>query len=102
MKLTIGHKGMIVFAKTMRFMAKYSNDLIIEALPDQLVCKVVNSAQTALIQSNFEDVFFVKYEQGGCEEDNCIRVPFRPMLNCVKNCKNVSISECRKKIFTGY
>lgn len=90
MKLAIGHKSIRVFAKTLRFMAKYSNELFLQGTPNQLLCKVVNHTQTAVIQATFEDLFFMKYELSEDKDDNMAKVPFRPLLNCVKNCKNVS------------
>jgi hypothetical protein len=91
MDATIADKSSLrVFAKTMRLMAKYSNELILQALPDELKFNVVNAPQTAVIQSIFAKKFFVNYEVGEREEDNEAKVHFRPLLHCMKNHKTVS------------
>lgn len=90
MKLTVGNKSVKYFTKTLRFMAKYSNDLFVHAYPEFIIFKAVNSTQTVVAHVKFEETFFLNYQLSKNEEGNIAKVPFRPLLNAIKNYRAVS------------
>lgn len=93
MLFSIGNKGCKLFLKALRFLARYSNELFIEATDNNIKFKAVSNTQSLLAILTFENNFFVQYEIGQSNDSNKVKVSLRPLLACLKNIKMVRIGK---------
>lgn len=91
MKFSMDNRCLECFTKNLRFMARNSNELFIEAKDNSLRLRVCNDVQTNVAVASYEEVFFLSYEKSANEEENFLRVSFNSLLSCLRNTKDVSL-----------
>lgn len=92
MRFSMDSRCLDIFTKNLRFMARNSNELFIEATDNLLRLRVCNDLQTNVAIASYDDIFFLSYEKSANNEENFMRVSFNVLLNCLRNTKDVSVS----------
>lgn len=90
MKALLGPSGLKVFARVVRFLSRIGNELYFEATAEGLVLKAVNNSKTCFCTIAMNEIFFSNYTvTGDDDEEHHCRVSTRPVLQVLKNIKNV-------------
>ncbi|XP_058061446.1 cell cycle checkpoint control protein RAD9A [Anopheles bellator] len=88
MNFTIIGGNVKLLARTVNSFSKVGNELFLDATPDGLELKTVNSTNTAYAAALFERDFFLSYSNAtgtGTPDDYCCKVSVRPLLRIFKN-----------------
>ncbi|XP_052869125.1 cell cycle checkpoint control protein RAD9A [Anopheles cruzii] len=88
MNFTIIGGNVKLLARTVNSFSKVGNELYLDATPDGLELKTVNSTNTAYAAALFERDFFLSYSNAtgtGTPDDYCCKVSVRPLLRIFKN-----------------
>lgn len=99
MRFSMDIRCLDVFTKNLRFMARNSNELYIDAKQNALRLRACNDIQTNVAIATYDEIFFLSYERSANEEENSLKVSFNSLLNCLKNTKDVSESINLTKLF---
>lgn len=102
MKCTLGNHSLKIFARLLRFLAKFSNEIFLEGISDGIILRVIKNSHTACCTVKFNEYFFTNYQlsDDGDGEANKCRVSSRPLLQIIRNIKTVinrhlmKISQC--------
>lgn len=92
MNATLGPQGVKSFAKILRFLAKIGNEIFMQALERELRLKLVNGTKTSFCTVILDEEFFHHYQPPEKDKADVCMVPVRPLLQVLKNIKNVSLS----------
>lgn len=90
MYILLGNTNINIFAKTLRYLAKYDSELLIQAQPDIVIFKALSNTKTSIAIVTFEKSFFVRYEIDDNPDENVIRVAFNAILPVFKKYRMVS------------